>query len=142
MAKNIEDAPERLKALTWGKDRVGAFLWKTLSRTLTYAANRIPEIADTVVEVDRAMRWGFGWELGPFAAWDAIGVEKSVARMKEEGQSVPANVEQLLSSGAKSFYQTESGQEFYFDFAAGKYLPLTNPPGVTIRKLSKIKRSH
>ncbi|HKE58854.1 MAG TPA: 3-hydroxyacyl-CoA dehydrogenase/enoyl-CoA hydratase family protein [Pyrinomonadaceae bacterium] len=137
MAKNIEDAPERLKALTWGKDRVGAFLWKTLSRTFTYAANRIPEIADTVVEVDRAMRWGFGWELGPFAAWDAIGVEKSVARMKEEGQNVPANVEQMLLSGAKSFYKQENGQDFYFDFAAGKYLPLTNPPGVTILKSIK-----
>jgi 3-hydroxyacyl-CoA dehydrogenase len=74
MAKNIEDAPERIKALTWGKDRVGAFLWKTLSRTLTYAAKRIPEIADNVVDVDRAMRWGFGWELGPFEVWDAIGV--------------------------------------------------------------------
>src|SRR5688500_2413046 len=62
MAKNIDDLSERLKALTWGKDRVGAFLWKTLTRTLTYAAKRIPEIADNVVEVDRAMRWGFGWE--------------------------------------------------------------------------------
>jgi 3-hydroxyacyl-CoA dehydrogenase len=137
VAKNIEDAAERLKTLAWGKDRVGAFLWKTLSRTLTYAAKRIPEIADNVLDVDRAMRWGFGWELGPFAAWDAIGVEKSVARMKEEGQSVPANVEQMLASGATSFYKNENGQSFYFDFAAGKYLPLTNPPGVTILKSVK-----
>src|SRR5262245_25186284 len=137
VAKNIEDAPERLRTLVWGKNRVGAFLWKTLSRTLAYAAKRIPEIADNVVDVDRAMRWGFGWELGPFAAWDAIGVEKSVARMKEEGQSVPANVEQMLASGATSFYKNENGQEFYFDFAAGKYLPLTNVPGVTILKSLK-----
>src|SRR5215203_6099259 len=107
MAKNIEELPERIKALTWGKDRVGAFLWKTLAKTLTYAAKRIPEIADNVVEVDRAMRWGFGWELGPFEVWDAIGVEKSVARMKEEGMSVPANVEQMLAAGAKSFYKKE-----------------------------------
>src|SRR6267378_2502170 len=105
MAKNIEDAAERIRALVWSKDRVGAFLWKTLSRTLAYAAKRIPEIADNVVEVDRAMRWGFGWELGPFEAWDAIGVEKSFARMKEEGLRVPANVEQMLASGAKSFYK-------------------------------------
>src|SRR5918993_144966 len=105
MAKNIEDLPERVKALTWGKDRVGAFLWKTLSRTLAYAAKRIPEIADTVVEVDRAMRWGFGWELGPFEVWDAIGVEKSVARMQEEGQAIPANVQKLLDAGGKSFYK-------------------------------------
>jgi 3-hydroxyacyl-CoA dehydrogenase len=137
MAKNIEDLPDRLKALTWGKDRVGAFLWKTLSRTLTYAAKRIPEIADNVVEVDRAMRWGFGWELGPFEVWDAIGVEKSVARMKEEGMTVPANVEQMLASGATSFYKKETGQQFYFDFATAKYVALSEPPGVIILKSVK-----
>jgi 3-hydroxyacyl-CoA dehydrogenase len=137
MAKNIEDAPERIKALTWGKDRVGAFLWKTLSKTLVYAAKRIPEIADNVVEVDRAMRWGFGWELGPFEVWDAIGVEKSVSRMKEEGMSVPANVEQMIASGTTSFYKKENGQQFYFDFVAGKYVPLVDQPGVLILKSIK-----
>src|SRR5687767_10400387 len=137
VAKNIEDLPERLKTLTWGKDRAGAFLWKTLSRTLTYAAKRIPEIADNVVEVDRAMRWGFGWELGPFEVWDAIGVEKSVARMKEEGMTIPTNVEQMLASGATSFYKNENGQQSYFDFAAGKYVPFAEPPGVLILKSIK-----
>ena len=76
MAKNIEDTAERIKTLVWSKDRVGAFLWKTVARTLCYTADRIPEIADTVVEIDRAMQWGFNWELGPFEVWDAIGVEK------------------------------------------------------------------
>ena len=137
MAKNIEDVGERIKALVWAQDRVGAFLWKTFSRTLRYAANRIPEIADTIVEVDRAMRWGFGWELGPFEAWDAIGVEKSVARMKEEGQSVPANVEKLLEAGAKSFYKRREGQLFYFDFTSEQYLPLADVPGTIILKSVK-----
>ncbi|MEO8435794.1 MAG: 3-hydroxyacyl-CoA dehydrogenase/enoyl-CoA hydratase family protein [Pyrinomonadaceae bacterium] len=137
MAKNIEDGGERLKALVWSRDRVGAFLWKTFSRTLRYAANRIPEIADTVVEVDRAMRWGFAWELGPFEAWDAIGVEKSVARMKEEGQSIPANVEKLLEAGAKSFYKKHDGQQFYFDFGTEQYLPLADPSGTIILKSVK-----
>src|SRR5258705_391175 len=137
MAKNIEDAPERIKALVWGKDRVGAFLWKTFSRTLNYAAKRIPEIADTIVEVDRAMRWGFGWELGPFEVWDAIGVEKSVARMKEEGVTVSSNVEQMLASGTKTFYKSEQGLRFYCDFVAGKYVPLSDPPGATILKSIK-----
>ena len=134
MARNIEDTGERLKTLVWGKDRVGSFLWKTFSRTLSYAANRIPEIADTVVEVDRAMRWGFNWELGPFEAWDAIGVEKSVARMKDEGQSIPANVEKLLDAGAKSFYKRREGRQFYFDFGAEQYLPLPDSPGIIILK--------
>jgi len=137
MAKNIEDLPERIKGLVWARDRVGAFLWKTMSRTLTYAAKRIPEIADNVVEVDRAMRWGFGWELGPFEVWDAIGVQKSVARMKEEGMNVPANVEQMLASGATSFYKNENGQQSYFDFNSGKYVPLADPPGVLILKSVK-----
>ncbi|MCA1607082.1 MAG: 3-hydroxyacyl-CoA dehydrogenase, partial [Acidobacteria bacterium] len=137
MAKNIEDLPERIKTLVWSKDRVGAFLWKTMSRTFRYAANRIPEIADTIVEVDRAMRWGFNWELAVFESWDAIGVEKSVARMKEEGQPVPANVQKLLDSGAKSFYKKHEQQQFYFDFATEQYLPLADQPGAIILKSVK-----
>jgi 3-hydroxyacyl-CoA dehydrogenase len=137
VAKNIDDTAERIKTLTWGKDRVGAFLWKTFSRTIAYAANRIPEIADTVVEVDRALRWGFGWELGPFEAWDAIGVAKSVARMKEEGLTVPANVEKMLATGATSFYKKEDGQQFYFDFPSNRYVPLADPLGVIILKSVK-----
>jgi 3-hydroxyacyl-CoA dehydrogenase len=137
MAKNIEGTGERLKALVWGKDRVGAFLWKTFSRTLAYASNRIPEIADTIVEIDRAMRWGFGWELGPFEASDAIGVAESVARLQEEGRTVPANVQKLLAAGAKSFYKKHDGQQFYFDFAAEQYLPLSDPAGTIILKSVK-----
>jgi 3-hydroxyacyl-CoA dehydrogenase len=108
-----------------------------MSRTLSYAAKRIPEIADTVIEVDRAMRWGFSWELGPFEAWDAIGVEKSVARMKEEGLPIPENVQKLLDSGAKSFYKQQDGQEFYFDFATTQYVPLNPIPGTILLKSVK-----
>jgi 3-hydroxyacyl-CoA dehydrogenase len=137
MAKNVEDTGERIKSLVWSKDRVGAFLWKTVSRTLRYAANRIPEIANNVVDVDRAMRWGFNWELGVFETWDAIGVEKSVARMREEGASVPANVERMLESGAKSFYKSENGQRVFFDFDKLAYQPLNEPAGVLILKSVK-----
>ena len=137
MAKNIEDTRERLRTLVWAKDRVGQFLWKTISKTLTYTAERIPEIADTVVEVDRAMRWGFNWELGPFEVWDAMGVEKSVARLKEDGRAVPANVQQMLDIGAKTFYKQENGQRFYFDFASSQYVPLADPSGTIILKSLK-----
>src|SRR2546423_873351 len=136
-AKNVDDTRERLRALAWGKDRVGAFLWKTMSRVFAYAANRVPEIADTVVEVDRAMKWGFGWELGVFEAWDAIGVEKSVARMKDEGRAVPENVRRMLDAGANTFYKTEDGQELYFDFASEKYLPVSPPAAVILLKSVK-----
>ncbi|HVF55755.1 MAG TPA: 3-hydroxyacyl-CoA dehydrogenase/enoyl-CoA hydratase family protein [Pyrinomonadaceae bacterium] len=136
-AKNIEDTRARLKTLVWGKDRAGAFLWKTISKTLAYAANRIPEVADTVVEVDRAMRWGFSWELGVFEVWDAIGVEKSIARMTEEGTKIPENVERMLAAGANSFYKKEDGRELYFDFNSGGYVPLVEQPGVVVLKSVK-----
>ncbi|MET0622119.1 MAG: 3-hydroxyacyl-CoA dehydrogenase NAD-binding domain-containing protein [Pyrinomonadaceae bacterium] len=136
-AKNIEDTRARMKSLFWGKDRVAEFMWKTSSRVFTYAANRVPEIADTVVEVDRAMKWGFGWELGVFEAWDAVGVEKVVAKLKEEGRAVPANVQRMLDAGATSFYKSEGGQESYFDFASGEYKPVTEQPGVVVLKSLK-----
>ena len=83
------------------------------------------------------MRWGFGWELGPFEVWDAIGVEKSVARMKEEGRAVPANVQEDARFRRKTFYKKENGQQFYFDFASAQYVPLADPPGTIILKSVK-----
>jgi 3-hydroxyacyl-CoA dehydrogenase len=136
-AKNVDDTAERVRMLVRGRDRVGQFLWKTVGRTLRYAANRVPEIAETVVDVDRAMRWGFGWELGPFETWDAIGVEESVERMRAEGLGVPANVERMLAAGAKSFYKTEGGRRSYFDFDALEYKPVNEPAGTIILKSVK-----
>jgi len=141
MAKNLEEVGERISALVWAKDRVGAFLWKTVSRTLRYAANRIPEIANNVVDVDRAMRWGFNWELGVFETWDAIGVEKSVTRMREEGATVPPNVERMLAAGARSFYKTEQGRRFYFDFDTLEYQLVNEPAGVVVLKSVKERTS-
>ncbi len=136
-AKGIEDLPKRVKSLVWGDDRVGEFLWKTSSRISRYAANRIPEIADTIVEVDNALKWGFGWEIGVFEAWDAIGVRESVERMKKEGHTVPANVEKMLESGAETFYKTEKGQRSYYDLVDGGYRPVAEQPGVLVLKSLK-----
>jgi 3-hydroxyacyl-CoA dehydrogenase len=136
-AKAIDDLPKRLKALVWGSDKVGEFLWRTTSRLSRYAANRIPEIANTIVEIDNAIKWGFGWEIGVFETWDAIGVRESVERMKAEGQPVPVNVQRMLDSGAESFYQSENGRTSYFDLAAGDYKPVPERPGVTVLKAVK-----
>ena len=133
-AKAIEDKAKRVKALVWGDDRVGDFLWKTSSRISRYAANRIPEIADTIVEIDNAIKWGFGWEIGVFEAWDAIGVVESVERMRKEGQAIPANVERMLASGATTFYKNEGGNHFFYDLVAGEYKPMPERPGVLILK--------
>ncbi|MBN8105816.1 hypothetical protein, partial [Vibrio vulnificus] len=89
--------------------------------TFRYAANRIPEIADTIVDIDNAIKWGFGWEIGVFETWDAVGVEQSIERMRAEGQKVPESVEKMLAAGAGSFYKREKGDVFFFDLVAGEY---------------------
>jgi 3-hydroxyacyl-CoA dehydrogenase len=115
MAKNIEDTGARLRTLlgvegggTHKVDKAGAFLWSALSDLWTYSANRVPEISDSLVEIDRAMRLGFNWELGPFELWDAAGVEATVARMKKEGKPVAANVEKLLAAGRTTWYTDDT----------------------------------
>ena len=139
MAKNVDDTGARLRMLL-GMDggaqkdaKAGAFLWAALSNLWTYAANRLPEISDSIVEIDRAMKLGFNWELGPFELWDAAGVEATVARMKKEAQPVAANVEKMLSAGQKSWYADDpkapSGQR-YFDLRAGALKPVPVPLGV------------
>lgn len=136
-AKGVEDMHKRIKTLVWGEDRVGDFLWKTMSRTFRYSANRIPEIADTVVEIDNAIKWGFGWEIGVFETWDAVGLTKSVERMRSEGQPIPESIEKMLASGAESFYKNEDGNESFYDLVAGEYKSLPERPGVTMLRSVK-----
>ncbi|RMG52340.1 MAG: 3-hydroxyacyl-CoA dehydrogenase/enoyl-CoA hydratase family protein [Acidobacteria bacterium] len=138
MVRNIEDLGERLRRLVYSDDRVGRFLWKTMSETLVYAANRAPEIADDILQIDRAIRWGFNYELGPFETWDAIGVDRAVQRLKEEGRPIPQLVEKLLATGKTSFYETREGQRYYFDFNSGEHKPEPPRPGVII--LSSLKQ--
>ncbi len=133
-AKQNEDLEKRIKMLVWGDDKVGQFLWKTMSRTFRYAANRIPEIADTIVEIDNAIKWGFGWEIGVFETWDAIGLPESVERMSSEGQPIPANVERMLAAGATSFYKHRGGEHEAYDLVNGEYKTVPPRPGVLILK--------
>src|SRR6266852_5855922 len=146
MAKNIEDPGARLRMLLGlegspqKNDKAGAFLWSALSDLWTYSANRIPEISDTVVEIDRAMRLGFNWKLGPFELWDAAGVEVTVARMKKEGRPLAANVEQLLAAGKKSWYLDDpkaSSGRVYFDLRATNYQPVKVSAGVWSVEVAK-----
>jgi 3-hydroxyacyl-CoA dehydrogenase len=139
MARNIEDTGARLRTLLGlegqpqKNDKAGAFLWAALSDLWTYCANRIPEISDSIVEIDRAMRLGFNWELGPFELWDAAGVEATLGRMKKEGKPVAANVEKLLAAGQKSWYtddpKSPSGRK-YWQPSTGNWQLLQVPAGV------------
>jgi len=139
MAKNIEDTGARLRTLLGLEgspqkgDKAGAFLWSALTDLWTYAANRVPEISNSIVEIDRAMRLGFNWELGPFELWDAAGVEATVARMKKEGKPVAANVERLLAAGRKTWYtddpKSASGRK-YWELGTEDWEAVKVPAGV------------
>ncbi|MGA3087624.1 MAG: 3-hydroxyacyl-CoA dehydrogenase/enoyl-CoA hydratase family protein [Terriglobales bacterium] len=140
MAKNVEHPGPRLRLLLGldggapqKPDKANSFLWTALSDLWTYSANRIPEISDSVLEIDQALRAGFAWELGPFELWDAAGVAVTVERMKKEGRPVAANVEKLLARGSKSWYgddpQSPSGRK-YWDLESADWRPATVPAGV------------
>ena len=132
-----------LRTLVAGGDRVGRFLWPLFRDLLLYSAQMVPEISDRIVEIDRAMRWGFAFALGPFETWDALGVRATAERMQAEGFSLPANVERMLSSGAQSFYEfaDRNGQPHtrYFDLNGGAYLELEPRPGVV--QLADLRRA-
>jgi 3-hydroxyacyl-CoA dehydrogenase len=124
MAKNAESPEEKIKILISSDDRAGKFAWKVTRDTLVYAANRIPEIADDIVNVDNAMKWGYNWAMGPFETWDAIGLARSVERMEKEGIKVPDNVKRVIEKGYGRFYLDIKGDKYYFDFKTGTYQPV------------------
>jgi 3-hydroxyacyl-CoA dehydrogenase len=147
MAKNVEHTGARIKMLLGMDgsgpqkgDKAGQFLWSALSDLWTYAANRIPEISGTVVEIDRAMKLGFNWEMGPFELWDAVGVEASVARMKKEGRTIAPNVEKLLNAERHSWYLDDphapSGR-MYWDLDHENWKPVQVPAGVWSVEVAK-----
>ena len=130
--KRIENSAEKLKALVYSEARAGQFAWKILKKTLLYSASKIPEIADDILNVDRAIKWGFNWELGPFETWDAIGVKESVARMEKEGEEIPKNVKQMLLLGKEWFYKKRDGRVYYFDFKKSDYEEIEEKPQIII----------
>ncbi len=123
-AKNIEDLPERLRTLVAGTDRVGTFLWKLYSDLFLYSAERVPEIADEIFQIDRAMRWGYANKLGPFELWDALGFRNVCARLEKDGHSLPPPVHRMYSQGAESLYLWSTKGKQYFDFISSSYKPL------------------
>ena len=150
MAKNVEETGARVRMLLGMNgggpqkgDKAGQFLWTALSELWTYSANRVPEISDSIVEIDRAMKLGFNWEMGPFELWDEAGVEGTVTRMKKESNPVAANAEKLLASGKRSWYSdasnTASGRT-YFDLGSSDYKPVQVPPGVWWVEVAKKSR--
>ena len=127
-ARNIEEPGARIAKMLEGDDKAAGFAWHTLAHTLVYAARRLGEISDDIVQIDRAMRWGFNWDLGPFETWDAIGVHQSVERMKAEGFEVPPAVTDMLASGRSSFYAGPLSEQTFFDIRTNKPAPVPVDP--------------
>jgi 3-hydroxyacyl-CoA dehydrogenase len=139
----IPDLGERMRRLVASSDRAGSFVWNVLKHVFSYAAAKLGEISDRVVEIDRAMSWGYGHKLGPFELWDALGFESTARRMEAEGVPLTGGVAHMLSEGAQSFYRTADHLGFphteYFDFGHHGYVRLEQRSGVV--SLRAIKRA-
>ncbi|WHX43036.1 3-hydroxyacyl-CoA dehydrogenase NAD-binding domain-containing protein [Mesobacillus sp. AQ2] len=136
MAKQEKGLANKMKALVYAKDRAGELLWNIFSPVLVYSADLLGTIADDIVAIDRAMKWGFGWEMGPFEAWDALGVEKAISKMESEGKTVPAWVKEMVEKGFTSFYKEEDGRLSYYN--NGEYVTVEeNPKSINLKLLKK-----
>ena len=127
IARQEDDLKKRLKILIKGKDKAGEFYRKSFYSTFAYISHRIPEISDDLYKIDRALKAGFGWELGPFEMWDILGVEKSLSKMKEAGFDSASWVAEMIESGTTSFYSTNDGELNYYNIPEKKS---ENVPGM------------
>ena len=141
--KAVEDTRERLRGFLMSlfegqkTDKAQQFIWGGLSEMCLYAGRRMPEITDHIVDVDRAMRWGFAWELGPFESVDAIGLPAFAAQIKKEGRALPPIFEKALASGRTSFYESHKGETSVFDFGSALMKKVEEPAGILILKKLK-----
>ncbi|WP_066399524.1 3-hydroxyacyl-CoA dehydrogenase NAD-binding domain-containing protein [Cytobacillus eiseniae] len=136
LSKQEKGTANKMKALVYADDRAGQLLWNILNPALVYSSQLLGDIADDIVAIDRAMKWGFGWELGPFESWDAIGVERSIKRMEESGIEVPAWVKDMLEKGFTSFYKEEEGDLYFYHNGEYKLIE-ENPKVINLKRLKK-----
>ncbi len=133
-AKSIDDLPTRLKALVSGTDKAAEFYRQFHYSLFSYISHRIPEISDEVYRLDDAMMAGFGWEIGAFESWDALGVAKTTEAMKAAGFTVAAWVDEMLAAGHKTFFKVENGKRLYYDIAAKMYKGLPGGDAFMVMK--------
>lgn len=124
MGKQQKGLANRVKTLVYADDRTGEILWNIFAPTLLYSAELNGVIADDIVAIDNAMKWGFGWQQGPFETWDAIGVKTSVEKMKAEGLEIPSFVQSLLDKGYETFYKEENDELLYFNGESYEPVPV------------------
>lgn len=136
MAKQQRGLENRVKTVVYAEDRTGELLWNIFAPTLVYSAQLHGEIADDIVAIDNAMKWGFGWQQGPFETWDAIGVAKSVEKMKAEGYDIPSLVQNLLDKDFETFYKEEEGERYFFNGNDYERVPV-NEKAIDLKRYKK-----
>jgi 3-hydroxyacyl-CoA dehydrogenase len=124
LTKSIDKLADRFKVLVSGKDKAGEFYRLSFGSLFAYVSNRIPEIADQLYKIDDALRAGFGWELGPFETWDALGVQAGIDLAKAAGRTVAPWVEEMLAAGNSTFYKVENGTRKFYDKESKQYQPV------------------
>ncbi len=120
-AKKKESLEDKIKCVLTGDDKGAKFAWRLAANSFQYAASRVPEISDTIIEIDNSMKWGYNFAKGPFELWDTYGVAEAVGRMTEEGLDVPDNVRAMLDAGHTCFYKLENGINYFYDFSSSSY---------------------
>lgn len=132
-ARGADSIEDKIRIMSLGEDKGSKFLFTFFANQAQYAGNRIPEIADDIVNIDNACKWGFAWEKGIFETWDILGFDTVCGRMAAEGIALPAIAEALKAAGGKSFYKLENGRRMFFDLATKSYQPVpVNPRGLTL----------
>jgi len=132
-AKELKTTAEKQKHLFKNNE----FARKLISSMCVYSANRIPEICDTLVDIDNAMKWGYAWESGPFEVWDNLGLKESIPEIEKAGFTIPANIKRMIEKGGTSFYRIQNGKKQFWDFASDSYKDITYSPNMVI--LANIK---
>lgn len=138
-ARKEDDLKKRMTILYVGSDKAGEFYRKSFHGLFAYVSHRIPEITDALYKIDDAMRAGFGWELGPFELWDAVGVKTALDAMNATGVKVAPWVNDMLAAGNTSFYRIEGGKRLYYDPASKAYKPVPRAEGTIV--LSELPES-
>ncbi|MGZ3596037.1 MAG: 3-hydroxyacyl-CoA dehydrogenase NAD-binding domain-containing protein [Syntrophales bacterium] len=130
-AKKIEDdVPKMIRTVFNGTDKAAELAREYLINNFIYSANRVPEICDSIVAIDNAMKWGYNHQLGPFETWDAVGVRNAVAVMKQLGKQVPKKIEEMLEAGFESFYTKKDDELYYYDFGTKNYVKVKENPKI------------
>ena len=140
LTKSIDNVVDRFKVLVNGKDKAGEFYRKNFAALFAYVSQRIPEISDELYKIDDAMKAGFGWEHGPFQIWDAIGVEKGLELIKDEGLEVAPWVSTMLEKGVKSFYDVRDGKSLYYGIPETAHTKIPGQDNNIV--LDNIRESH